>query len=282
MRGRHEGRARAAREALQRLSQDDSRKVASGALIYLQALERGETLTEEAWVQRVREKEEELSGRKTVAAQIESFVTTANASLERGALDEVRELLGRALRLDAQDPAVRRLQERLAAAVEERTRLEDAERRIRELRTRIAALMARANATGSHADAIVLLNEALGLDPEHAEVRQLLEARHRLAAEAEAAELARRQQEAQAAALVQAEIERRAQLEGQLAEAARHLASREPDQGDRDHRGRAARRPAERRRPHAPSQSARRDRRPSGWPTSTRRRSASASGGSKT
>ena len=118
---------------------------------------------------------------------------------------------------------MRRLQERLAAAVEERTRLEDAERRIRELRARIAALMARANATGSHADAIVLLNEALGLDPEHAEVRQLLEARHRLAAEAEAAELARRQQEAQAAALVQAEIERRAQLEGQLAEAARHL-----------------------------------------------------------
>ncbi len=150
-------------------------------------------------------------------------MTTANASLERGALDEVRELLGRALRLDAQDPAVRRLQERLTAAVEERTRLEDAERRIRELRARIAALMARANATGSHADAIVLLNEALGLDPEHAEVRQLLEARHRLAAEAEAAELARRQQEAQAAALVQAEIERRAQLEGQLAEAARHL-----------------------------------------------------------
>ena len=223
VRSRHEGRARSAREALQRLSQDDSRKVASGAFIYLDALERGEALTEEAWVKRVREKEEELSGRKTVAAQIESFVTAASAALERGALDEVRELLGRALRLDAQEPTVRRLQERLGAAVEERTRLEDAERRIRELRKSIAALIARANATASHADAIALLNEALGLDPEHAEVRQLLEARHRLAADAEAAELARRQQEAQAAALVQAEIERRAQLEGQLAEAARHL-----------------------------------------------------------
>ena len=220
---RHEGRARAAREALQRLSQDDSRRVASGAFIYLEALERGEALPEEEWIRRVREKEEELGGRKTVAAQIESFVTMANASLERGALDEVRELLGRALRLDAQEPTVRRLQERLEAAVGERTRLEDAERRIRELRKSIAALMARANATAAHPDAIALLNEALGLDPEHAEVRQLLEARHRLVADAEAAALARRQQEAQAAALVQAELERRAQLEGQLAEAARHL-----------------------------------------------------------
>lgn len=223
VRSRHEGRARAAREALQRLSQDDSRKVASGAFIYLDALERGEALSEEDWIKRLREKEEELSGRKTVAAQIESFVTAANASLERGALDDVRDLLGRALRLDAQEPAVRRLQERLEAAVEERTRLEDAERRIRELRKSIAGLMARANATASHPDAIALLNEALGLDPEHAEVRQLLEARHRLVAEAEAAALARRQQEAQAAALVQAELERRAKLEGQVAEAARHL-----------------------------------------------------------
>jgi hypothetical protein len=223
VRSRHEGRARSARAALQRLAQDDCRKVACGAFIYLEAFERGEALTEEAWIKRVREREEELSGRQTVAAQIESFVTTANASLERGAHDEVRERRGRALRHDSQEPTVRRLQARLQAAVDERARLVDAERRIRELRASIAALMARANATASHADAIVLLNEALGLDPEHAEVRQLLETRHRLAADAEAAELARRQQEAQAAALVQAEIERRAQIEGQLAEAARHL-----------------------------------------------------------
>ena len=224
VRGRHEGRSRAAREALQRLSEDDSRKVAAGAFIYLQALERGEALAEDEWVRRVREKEEELSGRKTVAAQIESYVTAADASLERGALDEVRDLLGRALRLDPQEATVRRLQERLAAAVEQRARLEEAERRIRELRKSIAGLIARANATPSHPDAMALLNEALGLDPEHAEVRQLLETRHRLVAEAEAAERTRLQQEADAAALVQAEIERRAQLEGQLSEASRHLA----------------------------------------------------------
>ena len=71
MRGRHEGRARAAREALQRLSEDDSRKVATGALAYLQALEQGESLAEDEWVRRVREKEEELSGRKTIASQVE-------------------------------------------------------------------------------------------------------------------------------------------------------------------------------------------------------------------
>ena len=107
VRGRHEGRARAAREALQRLSEDDSRKVATGALAYLQALEQGESLPEDEWVRRVREKEEELSGRKTVAAQIESYVTAGEASLERGALDEVREMLARALKLEPQDGAAR-------------------------------------------------------------------------------------------------------------------------------------------------------------------------------
>ena len=53
---------------------------------------------------------------------------------------------------------------------------------------------------------------------------QLLETRHRQAHEVEAAERARRDKEAEAAALVQAELERRARLDGQLAEAARHLA----------------------------------------------------------
>ena len=223
-RGRHEGRARAAREAMQRLAADDSRKVASGAGLYLQALDRNETLTEEEWVQRSREREDELSGRKTIVAQVESYVAAATTSLERGALDDVRELLGRAIRLDPKDVATLRLQERLDDALAERARLEDAERRIREIRKSIAGLIARANATSGHNDAIALLNEALGLDPEDAEVRQLLETRHRQAHEVEAAERARREKEAEAAALVQAELERRARLDGQLAEAARHLA----------------------------------------------------------
>ena len=223
-RGRHEGRARAAREAMQRLAADDSRKVASGAGLYLQALDRNETLTEEEWVQRSREREDELSGRKTIAAQVESFVAAATTSLERGALDDVRELLGRAIRLDPKDVATLRLQERLDDALAERARLEDAERRIREIRKSIAGLIARANASAAHNDAIALLDEALGLDPEDAEVRQLLETRHRQAHEVEALERARREKEAEAAALVQAELERRARLEGQLAEAARHLA----------------------------------------------------------
>ncbi len=178
-RGRHEGRARAAREAMQRLAADDSRKVASGAGLYLQALDRNETLTEEEWVQRSREREDELSGRKTIAAQVESYVAAATTSLERGALDDVRELLGRAIRLDPKDVATLRLQERLDDALAERARLEDAERRIREIRKSIAGLIARANATSGHNDAIALLNEALQLDPEDAEVRQLLETRHR-------------------------------------------------------------------------------------------------------
>jgi tetratricopeptide (TPR) repeat protein len=219
VRGRHEGRCRAARAALTRLAQDDSRKVASGAAMYLQALERGEVLEVEDWARRVRDREEEAGGRPTVSAQLEPLISAADAALERGALEDVREPLGLALRLDAQDPAVRSLQERFAAAVEERARLEDAEKRIRELRAAIATRIARANATAVHAEAIVLLNEALTLDPEHLEVRQLLEGRHRLAAEAEA----QRQTSADAAVPAHTAIERATHVEGQLEEAARHL-----------------------------------------------------------
>ena len=172
-----------------------------------------------------REKEDELSGRKTIAAQVESYVAAATTSLERGALDDVRELLGRAIRLDPQDVATLRLQERLDDALAESAR---GWRTLSAGSARFAraspALIARANATSGHNDAIALLNEALGLDPEDAEVRQLLETRHREAHEVEAAERARREKEAEAAALVQAELERRARLDGQLAEAARHLA----------------------------------------------------------
>jgi hypothetical protein len=222
-RGRHEGRARAAREALERLSSDDSRKVASGAFVYLQALERGDALSEDEWTKRVRDKEEELSGRKSVGAQIEAYVSGGEAALERGALEDAREMVTRAVAVGADVPAVKRLQERFEHAVAERARLEEAERHIRELRAKIAGLIARANATTGHADAIALLNEALVLDPEHADVRTLLESRHRQVAEAEAVEKARLEEAAKHAAAQQAERERLAQLEGQLSEASRHL-----------------------------------------------------------
>jgi tetratricopeptide (TPR) repeat protein len=224
IKSRHEGRARAAREALQRLAEDDSRKVATSALVLLQALERGELLADDEWQRRVRDKEEELNGGRSVAAQIAAYVATGQASLERGALEDAREMLARASALNAEDAGVLQLQTLIELAAEERTRLEEAERQIRELRKNIAALIARANAAGPHDEAISLLNEALGLDPEHTEVKQLLEARHRLKAEAEAAERARLEREADHAARQQAELDRRAQIEAQLSEASRHLA----------------------------------------------------------
>ena len=62
-RGRHEGRARAARAALERLAEDDSRRVASAAAVLIQALDRGETLAEDEWRRRIRALEEQHSGR---------------------------------------------------------------------------------------------------------------------------------------------------------------------------------------------------------------------------
>ena len=63
-RGRHEGRARAARAALERLAEDDSRRVASAAAVLIQALDRGETLAEDEWRRRIRALEEQHSGRR--------------------------------------------------------------------------------------------------------------------------------------------------------------------------------------------------------------------------
>ena len=204
----------------------------------------GEALSEDEWVRRVREKEEELSGRKTVGAQIESYVTAAEASLERGALDEVRELLGRAQKLDAQEPSVERLRESLDAAVEERARLEDAERRIRELRKGIAGLIARANATSSHPEAISLLNDALGLDPRRRNPPAPRSApptrrrgRGRGTGPARSARRGRRARPGRN----RAACADRGSAVGRLASPG----SREPDQGHRHHRGRAARGPAE-------------------------------------
>jgi hypothetical protein len=75
--GRHEGRARAAREVLQQLAGDGSRRVANGALILLQSIEAGETLSDDELLRRLREKEEEdkrvQTGRKTVATQVAAF-----------------------------------------------------------------------------------------------------------------------------------------------------------------------------------------------------------------
>src|SRR5688572_14141015 len=58
-RGRHEGRARAARAALERLAEDDSRRVAAAAVVLIQALDRGETLAEDEWRRRIRALEEQ-------------------------------------------------------------------------------------------------------------------------------------------------------------------------------------------------------------------------------
>ena len=146
LRGRHAPRASAAREALKRLAEDDSRRVAAAALDTLNAFERGGSPV----------KPEVLAHGIQIEKQNE---------LERARAAE-----------DA-----RRIEE-------ERARLEDAERRIRDLRQRIGTLIARANAATTHDEAIALLNEALGLDPEHGEVKELLEEQHRLRQKEEAAE----------------------------------------------------------------------------------------------
>jgi tetratricopeptide (TPR) repeat protein len=143
----------------------------------------------------------------------------------------VNALVAQAIQLDRHHPDIARLQEsrrrdRRASPVRE------AEQRIRELRQRIGTLIARANATARHDDAIALLSEALGLDPEHTEVKELLEARHKAKAEAEAAEQRARElaaakeraeREAEEARR-KAEERRRQGIDAQLAEASRHLA----------------------------------------------------------
>ena len=146
LRGRHAPRASAARDALKRLAEDDSRRVAAAANDTLHAFERGDSPVKP-------------------------------------------ELLAHGIQIEKQNELERaRAAEEARRIEEERARLEDAERRIRELRQRIGTLIARANAATAHDEAIALLNKALGLDPEHGEVKELLEDRHRLRQKEEAAE----------------------------------------------------------------------------------------------
>ena len=153
-----------------------------------------------------------------MAAVTEQLVA-AESALGRGALDDARERLTKALEIEPQHAGALKLQQTLQQRIEERTRLAEAEQRIRELRQKIGTLIARANATDSDAEAIELLDEALGLDPEHAEVKELLEERHRLRAEAEAAE-----RRARSIATVQERIARHLER-GDLEEAEHALAS---------------------------------------------------------
>jgi hypothetical protein len=115
-RGRHEGRAKAARAALQRLSEDDSRKVATSAFILLQALDQGEALSDEEWQRRVQELEEDLSGRKTAETQISSYLGNAESCLERGALADARTLVSQVLALDPDNEDALRLRARIDQA----------------------------------------------------------------------------------------------------------------------------------------------------------------------
>ena len=115
-------------------------------------------------------------------------IDTLNA-FERGGSPVKPEVLAHGIQIEKQNELERaRAAEEARRIEEERARLEDAERRIRELRQRIGTLIARANAATTHDEAIALLNEALGLDPEHGEVKELLEERHRLRQKEEAAE----------------------------------------------------------------------------------------------
>jgi hypothetical protein len=153
------------------------------------------------------------------AAAVAEQLVAAEAALTRGALDDVRERLDKALEIEPQHAGALKLVATLQQRIEERTRLAEAERRIRELRQKIGTLIARANATDSDAEAIALLDEALGLDPEHAEVKELLEERHRLRTEAEVAE-----RRARSIATVQERIARHLER-GELEDAEHALAS---------------------------------------------------------
>jgi Caspase domain len=213
VRGRHEVRAQAARDALKRLTEDDSRRVAGAAIDILKAVEQGvEGELRVTPQDQTAETAKQLTAEAEAQEQrIASRLSTAQSALDRGALEEAGTALAEVLQLDPQQAEALKVQERLQRAIGERTRLEEAEQRIRAMRQRIATLIAQANAAGPHQDAIALLNEALGLDPEHAEVKELLEERHRLQAEGEAERRAR-----------EAEDRKRREVDGHLSEASRH------------------------------------------------------------
>jgi hypothetical protein len=239
LRGGHPARLAVALDLLKRLAEDDSRRVATAALESLKTFGASAALpqVETAALDKGRDKDKDKEARDkaqqeeaarrqaegdALAAQVAAGLATAQAALGRGALDDAREPIARVLRLAPQNADAIRLQETLHKQIEERARLEEGERRIRELRQRIGTLIARANAAQPHDEAIALLNDTLSLDPEHSEVKDLLEERHRLRAEAEAAE-----RRARSVAVVKQRIARHLER-GDLDDAERALANTEP------------------------------------------------------
>ena len=258
LRGHQPARAQAALQLLQKLTQDDSRRVASAAEEILKGVEPGppavqveasaavEILADEerkrleqiarklvarqeeerrrneeeaAWLREEAAERERIE--RDRQAEIDAAVASARAALGRGDLEEAAAPVARALELSPDHEDAVRLDETLRRRLDERERLEQAEQHIRELRQRIATLIARSNGTEDHDEAIALLDEALGLDPEHAEVKQLLEARYRLRGEAETEEAERR---ARSIATIKDRVERHIER-NELDEAARALAS---------------------------------------------------------
>ncbi len=138
---------------------------------------------------RERERQEQLA-----AALREAEATAAHAA--------AIEILERALTLEPQHAELRRaLEERRGALAAE----EEAARRAREREAAMAAALKRAKAARTHGAAIEILEGALTLEPQHAELRErLAERRTALAAEEEAARRARERQEQLAAALREA------------------------------------------------------------------------------
>ena len=154
------------------------------------------------------------------AAAVAEQLVAAEAALTRGALDDVRERLDKALEIEPQHAGALKLAATLQQRIEEqsstrRSRAPDSARFVRRSeRSSRAPTPPIRTPTQSRC-----LMKRFGLDPEHAEVKELLEERHRQRAEAEAAE-----RRARSIATVQERIARHLER-GELEEAKHALAS---------------------------------------------------------
>jgi hypothetical protein len=115
---------------------------------------------------------------RAIEQKVQEYLAEASAAAAAHELDKAATCVREALALEPAHERARAMDEQISDAIRQRARQRELEERLeRERQQAVAARLARAVQTTSHEKALVLISEALELDPQHEEARRSFEIR---------------------------------------------------------------------------------------------------------